>query len=94
MVTKWTEAAIEKSIEELSEITKGTIEQVGLFVMNMPSSFNCPELQKFLIIATQTHCHHFIHGIILGILMCKNQEEENTTKELEKLFKMEGKNDL
>ena len=93
MVNKFDEEPLSKSIDELREIIEGTNFDVGIFIMNYAHLSQCPKLQMFLIHATQTHCPHLVHGIILGMLIIKNQEEYNTTKELEKLFNLEKKND-
>ena len=88
MVNKFTHETIDKSVEELKEVTAGS-QPPYLHMMNFAHVTQCPELQQFLIEASQVQCPHFIYGIILGLLIVKNQEEYNTTQELEKMFKLE-----
>ncbi len=90
MVNKFTHEVIDQSLDELKECIEGTDFEHKFFVMNFAHLTTCPTLQQFLIHASQIHCPHFLHGIILGLMLCKNQELHNTTEELQKLFKLEG----
>ena len=53
MVNKFTHEAIDKSVEELKEAIAGS-QPPYLHVMNFAHVTQCPELQQFLIDATQT----------------------------------------
>ncbi len=93
MVNKFTEEVISQSLDELKEVIAGTDISTGRFVVSYGHITKCPKLQQFLIEASVVQCPHFIHGILLGMIIIKNQEQHNITKELENLFTLGDKDE-